>query len=75
VKQDEIRNVLGSTRRIGVYGVGAESVQLEKDIRRFIEVGNLDPKPFTWTKAADDILTSIRRFCEHTAQAHGLVQE
>ncbi len=50
-------------------------VQLEKDIRRFIDVGNLDPKPFTWTKSADDILTSIRRFCERTAQAHGLVKE
>jgi len=50
-------------------------VQLEKDIRRFIEVGNREPKSFMWTKSADDILTSIRRFCERTAQAHGLVQK
>ena len=50
-------------------------VQLEKDIRRFIEVGNRDPKPFTWTKSADDILTSIRRFCERTAQAQGIAQK
>ncbi len=56
-------------------GAHLSVVQLENDIRRFIEVGNLHPKPFTWTKSADDILTSIRRFCERTAQAHGLVQE
>jgi len=47
-------------------------VQLEKDIRRFIEVGNRDPSPFTWTKSADDILKSIQRFCERTAAVHQL---
>lgn len=50
-------------------------VQLEKDIRRFIQVGNRDPSPFTWTKSADDILKSIKRFCEHTATAHGLATQ
>jgi transposase len=56
-------------------GAHLSVVQLENDIRRFIELGNRDPKPFIWTKSADDILTSIRRFCERTAQAHGLVRK
>lgn len=56
-------------------GAHLSVVQLEKDIRQFIETGNRDPKPYTWTKSADDILASIRRFCERTVQAHGLAQK
>ena len=41
-----------------------DSVQaLERDIRAFIEVHNADPRPFRWTKSADDILASVKRFC------------
>jgi len=32
-------------------------------ISSFIEQHNADPKPFRWTKSADDILASIERFC------------
>ena len=37
--------------------------QLEADIRAFIEKHNEDPKPFRWTKSADDILAAVKRFC------------
>ena len=37
--------------------------QLEADIRAFIEQHNEDPKPFKWTKSADDILAAVKRFC------------
>ena len=40
--------------------------QLERDIRAFIDAHNADPKPFRWTKTADDILASIERFCRRT---------
>ncbi len=40
--------------------------QLEKAIRDFIRVHNEDPKPFVWTKTADEILASIARFCQRT---------
>lgn len=53
-------------------GAHQSVVQLERAIREFIERGNQDPRPFTWTKSADDILKTIRRFCERTASAHGL---
>ena len=56
-------------------GAHLSVVQLEKDIRQFIQTDNRDPKPYTWTKSADDILASIRRFCERTAQAHGLAKK
>src|SRR5271170_3014179 len=38
-------------------------------IADFIERHNADPKPFRWTKSADDILASIERFCLHNAPA------
>ena len=43
-------------------GVHRSTHALEADIRAFIDAHNADPKPFRWTKSADDILTSIQRF-------------
>lgn len=41
------------------------SVQaLNTDIRAWIDSWNDDPRPFVWTKTADEILDSIRRYCE-----------
>lgn len=37
--------------------------RLEKAIYDFVECGNEDPKPITWTKTADEILESIQRVC------------
>jgi hypothetical protein len=37
--------------------------ELQADIAVFIDQHNADPKPFRWTKSADDILASIERFC------------
>jgi transposase len=37
---------------------------LNTDIRAWIETWNDDPKPFVWTKTADQILDSIARYCE-----------
>lgn len=36
---------------------------LNKDIRAWIETWNEDPRPFVWTKTADQILDSISRYC------------
>ncbi len=40
---------------------------LEAAIHRHIEATNADPRPFAWTKSADEILESVRRFCQRTA--------
>ncbi len=37
--------------------------QLNDDIRAWIETWNDDPKPFVWTKTADQILESIATYC------------
>jgi transposase len=37
--------------------------QLNDDIRAWIKTWNDDPKPFIWTKTADQILESISRYC------------
>jgi transposase len=38
--------------------------QLNADIRDWIETWNDNPRPFVWTKTADEILESIARYCE-----------
>jgi transposase len=47
-------------------GVFRSVKELEAAIREYIEVHNEDPKPFTWTKAADEILDSIARYAQRT---------
>ena len=37
--------------------------QLEQAIRSYLDTYNADPRPFVWSKSADDILASIERFC------------
>jgi transposase len=44
-------------------GVHRSVAELEADIVAYIERHNADPKPFRWTKSADDILAAIERFC------------
>jgi transposase len=40
-----------------------KSVQaLEQDVRTWIKNWNHDPKPFTWTKTADEILNSLAKY-------------
>lgn len=50
-------------------GIYRSVAALRADIMSFIERHNADPKPFHWTKSADDILTSIERFCRYNTQA------
>jgi transposase len=37
--------------------------QLNQDIRTWIDTWNHNPRPFVWTKTADEILESIARYC------------
>jgi len=43
--------------------------QLKAGIQEFIDAHQADPKPFVWTKSADEILASIARFAQRTADA------
>jgi hypothetical protein len=52
----------GQVRR----GVHHSTVELEAAIHAYIDTHNAKPKPFRWTKSADDILAAINRFCRRT---------
>jgi transposase len=49
-------------------GIHRSVVALKAAITTFIDQHNANPKPFRWTKSADDILASIERFCVYNAQ-------
>ena len=48
-------------------GAHRSTFELESAIRDYIDIRNRNPKPFVWTKTADDILASIERFCKRTS--------
>lgn len=50
-------------------GVHRSTVALETAIEQFIAINNEAPKPFNWTKPADEILASIDRFCRRTSDS------
>lgn len=50
-------------------GTHRSTRQLEQAIRHYIKLNNDAPKPFVWTKTADDILASIERFCLRTSNS------
>ena len=43
--------------------------QLKAAIQEFIDAHHANPKPFVWTKSADEILASIARFAQRTVDA------
>ena len=47
-------------------GVFRSVKELEAAIREYIDVHNENPKPFVWTKSADEILARIARFAQRT---------
>jgi transposase len=38
-------------------------IELERDVRTWINEWNNDPKPFIWTKTADEILDTLAAYC------------
>jgi transposase len=50
-------------------GTHRSTVELEKAIRHYLKIYNKDPRPFVWTKTADQILDSIKRFCMRTSNS------
>jgi hypothetical protein len=42
--------------------------ELEADVEAWIEAWNDDPKPFVWTKTADEILDNLAGYCTRINQ-------
>jgi transposase len=57
------------TQRCVRRGTHRSTRELEQALHRYIELNNADPKPFVWSKTADDILASIERFCLRTSNS------
>ena len=51
------------TRKQIRRGTHRSTRELEQAIRDYLATYNLNPRPFVWTKTADQILDSIKRFC------------
>ncbi len=51
-------------------GVHRSVQELENAVAAFIADHNEAPRPFRWTKSADDILQSIARYCQRTLAIH-----
>ena len=50
-------------------GVYRSTRELEDAIHRFLDITNCEPKPFIWTKTADQILATIARFCKRISDS------
>jgi hypothetical protein len=54
-------------------GVHRNLGQLEAAFKQYLSIVNASPKPFVWTKTADEILASVARFCARTSEDRTLV--
>ena len=50
-------------------GVHKSVAALENDVRDWITAWNDDPKPFRWTKTADEILDSLAKYMARISDA------
>src|ERR687889_290870 len=57
------------SRRRLERGAFTSTGELEEAILGYIAETNANPKPFVWTKTADDILASVARFCQRTSNS------
>lgn len=50
-------------------GVHRSTRELERAIQEFLDASNEAPKPFVWTKTADQIFESVSEFCNRTSNS------
>jgi transposase len=50
-------------------GSHRSTLALEQAIREYLAMHNENPKPFLWSKSADDILASVARFCKRISDS------
>jgi hypothetical protein len=53
-------------------GVHTSVQALENDIRQWIATWNEHPRPFAWTKTADEILASLAAYLAKVGAAHSV---
>jgi hypothetical protein len=65
---DQSRRTLLTQKQLR-RGVHCSTRALEAAIMPYIDVSNVQPKPFVWTKTADEILASVERFCRRISDS------
>jgi hypothetical protein len=50
-------------------GVHRSTSELKDAIMSYLKESNRHPRPFIWTKTADQILASLARFCRRTSDS------
>ena len=50
-------------------GIHRSTLQLEAAIKDYLRIYSRNPKPFIWTKTADEILASVARFCRRISDS------
>ena len=56
------------TQRCIRRGTFRSTRELEATIREYLAISNQEPKPFLWTKTADEILRAVASYCERTSE-------
>jgi hypothetical protein len=56
-------------------GVHRSFRELEATIKDYLALTNASPRPFIWAKTADEILTSLARFCQRTSETGQLANK
>jgi hypothetical protein len=57
------------TRKQIRRGTHRSTRALREAIREYIVLNNVAPRPFIWTKTADEILDSVARFCKRISES------
>ena len=57
------------TRKQIKRGTHRSTKALRDAITAYIDLGNDAPKPFVWSKTADEILDSVARFCTRISES------
>jgi transposase len=57
------------TQQLLRRGVHTSVAVLEREVRAWIETWNQDPKPFAWTKTAEEILESLHKYIARISDA------
>jgi len=50
-------------------GVHRSTQELETAVKNYLRLHNVTPKPFVWTKTADEILANVARFCRRISDS------
>ena len=56
-------------------GIHRSTAKLEAPITRYLRTVHTNPKPFVWTKSADDILATLKRPCLRTLKPANIQTE